>query len=142
MPPMAEWLNNTIQKIRNYTDRPIHVRPHPRCPVTIDSSHKSVTIVRPQKVAGTYDDFDYTPQNYFAVVNWSSNPACQAVISGIPVFVGPDSLAYNVANYDFASINDPLMPDRTQWLNDYAHTEYTQQEIADGLPLQHLTKAL
>ena len=142
MPSMTEWMDNTISEIRKHTNRPIHIRPHPRCPVTISSNHKSVTVIRPQKLAGTYDDFNYNPEDYFAVINWSSNPACQAVISGIPVFVGPDSLAYDVGNHSFDNIDDPIMPDRSQWLNDYAHTEYTQQEIADGLPLQNLTKAL
>jgi len=33
-------------------------------------------------------------------------------------------------------------PDRTQWLNDYAWTEYTVEEIAAGLPLKRLTKRL
>jgi hypothetical protein len=34
------------------------------------------------------------------------------------------------------------MPDRTQWLNDYAHTEYTLEEISQGLPLNLLTSKL
>jgi hypothetical protein len=39
-------------------------------------------------------------------------------------------------------IEDPIMPDRTQWLNDYAHTEYTLDEIAQGIPLKRLTEKL
>jgi hypothetical protein len=34
------------------------------------------------------------------------------------------------------------MPDRQQWLNDYAHTEWTVTEIADGLPLTQLENYL
>jgi len=34
------------------------------------------------------------------------------------------------------------MPDRQQWLNDYAHTEYTIEEIATGIPLKNLTSRL
>ena len=33
----------------------------------------------------------------------------------------------------------PLRPDRTQWLNDIAHTEWTLEEIAGGEPSKHLT---
>jgi hypothetical protein len=58
------------------------------------------------------------------------------------VFAGPSSLAYPVANTDYATIESPLMPDRTQWLNDYAHTEYTLAEIAQGIPLKYLTKKI
>ena len=65
-------------------------------------------------------------------------------INGIPAFVGTSSLAYDVANdIDFLhDIENPIMPDRTQWLNDYAHTEYTIEEIAQGLPLKSLTPKL
>jgi len=34
------------------------------------------------------------------------------------------------------------MPDRQQWLNDYAHTEYTLEEIAQGIPLNYLTNMM
>ena len=52
--------------------------------------------------------------------------------------------AYDVGNdIDFLyDIEDPLMPDRQQWLNDYAHTEYTIEEISQGLPLKNLTNKL
>jgi hypothetical protein len=36
----------------------------------------------------------------------------------------------------------PQMFDRQQWLNDIAWTEFTIQEIAQGLPLKHLTERL
>jgi hypothetical protein len=39
-------------------------------------------------------------------------------------------------------IENPMMPDRTQWLNDYAHTEYTIEEIAQGMPLNFLTNMI
>ena len=88
---------------------------------------------------GTYDDFDFEPTRYHAVVNWSSNPSTQAVIAGVPAFVGPSSLAYDVSNHDFSTIENPIMPDRTQWLNDLAYTEWTIEEISQGIPLKRLT---
>jgi hypothetical protein len=80
----------------------------------------------------------------WATVNWSSNPGIHSVINGVPSFVSHHSLAYDVANdIDFLhDIEDPMMPDRTQWLNDYAWTEYTVDEIAQGLPLKVLTNKL
>ena len=76
------------------------------------------------------------------MVNWSSNPATHAVINGVPVFVGPDSLSFDVGCPNLASINAPVMPDRTQWLNDLAYTEWTLDEIEQGLPLNRLTSVL
>ena len=143
MPSVANWVIDTVSQIRQYTKRHIIIRAHPRCPLPhIEHEFRNVTRQVPKKLPGTYDDFDYVFENAWAVVNWSSNPAVQAVIKGIPVFVGPSSLAYDVGNKDFSTINEPLKPDRQQWLNDYAHTEYTIEEIAQGLPLNNLTPFL
>ena len=63
-------------------------------------------------------------------------------MAGVPVFVGPDSLAYDVGNSNLAKINNPSMPDRTQWLNDIAYTEWTIEEISTGFPIKRLTSKL
>ena len=63
---------------------------------------------------------------------------------GVPAFVSTHSLAYNISNdIDFLfDIENPMMPDRQQWLNDYAHTEYTLEEISQGVPIKSLTSIL
>jgi len=141
--PSEKWAEQQVFKIRKYTERPIVIRPHPRAPIhKINNKLKNVIIQRPQKQKGTYDDYDIQFQGAWAVVSWSSNPGPHSVINGVPVFTGPSSLAWPVANSDYSQIESPLMPDRTQWLNDYAHTEYTLAEIANGIPLKYLTKKI
>ena len=143
MPTMSTWLLNTIKEIRERTDMPIVWRPHPRCPVPgIEHEYKNVKREQPIQVRDTYDDFDFDCTGAYAVVNWSSNPATHAVMQGVPVFVGPSSLAWPVGNKDFSTIGMPKRPDRTQWLNDIAHTEWTLDEIAQGKPLNRLTSYL
>ena len=143
MPTMSTWLLNTIKEIRERTDMPIVWRPHPRCPVPgIEHEYKNVRREQPIQVRDTYDDFDFDCTGAYAVVNWSSNPATHAVMQGVPVFVGPSSLAWPVGNKDFSTIGMPKRPDRTQWLNDIAHTEWTLDEIAQGKPLNRLTSYL
>ena len=73
------------------------------------------------------------------MVSYSSNPGIHAVLNGIPAYVSEQSIAYDVANKDFSTINKPLMPDRQQWLNDYVNTEWTVEEIAQGIPFSRLT---
>jgi len=143
MPSMSNWVIDTVSQIRKKTKRHIIIRAHPRCPLPhIEYEFRNVSRQVPKKLTGTYDDFDYEFENAWAVVNWSSNPAVQAVIKGIPVFVGPSSLAYDVGNKDLTTINNPIKPERQQWLNNYAHTEYTIDEIAQGIPLKQLTNQL
>lgn len=145
MPSMSNWLMQTISEIRKHTDRPIIFRPHPRRPLPhIEKEFKNVYRQDPQHVRGTYDDFDMGFNNVWATISYSSNPGIHSIIEGVPAFVSTHSLAYPAGNdIDFLhDIEQPVMPDRTQWLNDYAHTEWTLDEIAQGLPLKNLTSEL
>jgi hypothetical protein len=143
MPSMSTWVHDTITFIRAQTDRPIIFRPHPRCPLpAIEYDFKNVKRQTPKQIKNTYDDFDMRFDNIWATVSWSSNPGVHSIINGVPAFTGPSSLAFDVAEQNLRNIENPLYGDRTQWLNDYAHTEYTIEEISQGLPLKHLTSKL
>ena len=143
MPAMATWVHDTITFIRAQTDRPIIFRPHPRCPLpAIEHDFKGVKRQDPKQIKDTYDDFDMQFNNIWATVSWSSNPGIHSIINGVPAFTGPSSLAFDVAEQNLRNIENPLYGDRTQWLNDYAHTEYTIGEISQGIPLKHLTSKL
>ena len=145
MPRMSNWFLNTYDEIRKHTNRPIIFRPHPRCRLEhIERGLKHVYRQEPRHVNGTYDSFDMGFDNIHCTISYSSNPGIHSVIEGVPAFVSTHSLAYDVANdIDFLhDIENPIMPDRTQWLNDYAHTEYTIEEIAAGIPLKNLTSRL
>ena len=142
MPRMSNWFLDTYDEIRKHTDRPIIFRPHPRCRLEhIERGLKHVYRQEPRHVNGTYDSFDMGFDDIHCTISYSSNPGVHSVIEGVPAFVSTHSLAYDVANdIDFLhDIENPLMPDRTQWLNDYAHTEYTIEEISQGIQLKRLT---
>jgi hypothetical protein len=137
LPSANKWLEETVNKIKHYTDRPIVVRPHPR---QILTPVPGVTVRNPQPIANTYDSFNFDAElsNAWAVVNENSGPGSQAIIAGVPAFVGIDSLAGPVANLDLKEIEKPWMPDRTAWLETIAHTEWTVEEIASGVPIKRL----
>ena len=139
MPSPEEWVHKTIIELKNHTDRPIVVRPHPRQRMILPSD---VSIVNPKLIRGTYDSFDFIESlnDVWAVVNWNSSPSCVSVIEGVTAFAGPNSLASLVANGDYSKIEDPEYPDRTQWLNHLSHTEWTIDEIATGYPLTRLLR--
>jgi hypothetical protein len=141
MPNMQQWVTTTVEEIRKHSTRPILFRPHPRCNVSVGND---ITVQLPVKIKDSYDDYDMQFNNVHATVSYSSNPGVHSILAGVPAFVGTSSLAYPAANdIDFLhDIENPLMPDRQQWLNDYAHTEFTVEEIAQGIPLNHLTAML
>lgn len=141
LPEPKTWVEQTVAKIKSVTNRPIIVRPHPRQRI---ASISGVTVRQPRSLVNTYDGFDFDTDlaNAWCVINENSGPGCQSIIAGVPAFVGTDSLAAPVANLDLLDIEKPWMPDRTAWLEDIAHTEWTTQEIASGLPIQRLLPRL
>ena len=144
-PTMNLWFEQQINEIRKHTNRPILVRPHPRNPVGLDTKKwKDVSYKRPQRDYNTIDDTDFkeTLKHAWAVINYSSNPAMMAVFNGIPVFVSAQSLCYDVGNISLNKINNPVMPDRNNWTNKLAYTEWTTEEIKQGLPWTRIKKRL
>lgn len=141
LPETTAWVEQTVAKIKSVTNRPIVVRPHPRQRI---AGIAGVTVRQPQPLISTYDcfDFDTDLANAWCVINENSGPGCQSIIAGVPAFVGTDSLAAPVANLNLSDIEKPWMPDRTAWLEDIAHTEWTVEEIASGLPIQRLLPRL
>lgn len=144
MSRMSNWFLDTYDEIRKYSDRPIIFRPHPRCRLPhIERGLKHVYRQEPTKIDNTYDDFDMGFDNVWATISYSSNPGIHSIIKGVPAFVSTHSLAYGAGNdIDFLhDIEQPLMPDRSQWLINYAHTEWTVEEIAQGIPVKRLRNA-
>ena len=138
-PPTVAWLHQTAKKLREHTGRPLIIRPHPRQRI---ADIPGCWIQSPKPIPGTYDGFDYDRclQDAWAVVNWNSGPGPQAILNGVPAFVGASSLAAPVGNLDLSAIENPVRPDRTEWLEQLAHTEWTIPEIETGEPLARLIK--
>ena len=141
-PSMASYFKKCIEEIRRYTDKPIVIRPHPRNIIHNFPEHKykHVRVNLPKRDYNTYDDTDFKKilSSTWAVVNHSSNPAIEAVINGIPVFVSEDSLCHDVGNHSLDNINNPAMPDRQEWANKLSYTEWFEDEIEKGLPWQRI----
>ena len=134
------WITQQIDAIKQISDRPIVIRPHPRSPLHMHSLPWDVTIEKPQRITNTYDSFDIH-FDYHAVVNYCSGPGIQAAISGTRPVVGAYSLASPVA-VAINNIDRPYDQDRDQWLVEICHTEYTLEEIKQGLWLKRLSKVL
>lgn len=137
---MREWLKQTINILRNNTDRPIVVRPHPRCRTIIPVLSNDIKIEQPRLLANTYDSFDMH-YDCHAVVNYNSGPGIQAAIAGVRPIVDSTSLAHPVG-INYADIEQCYNKDRDKWLVEICHTEYTVEEIKQGLWLKRIASAL
>jgi hypothetical protein len=133
--PMDQWVTNTILEIRNYSQRPIVFRPHPRFHLSY-KIEQDVQIDLPKRLPNSYDNFniDY---NHHCVINFSSSPGVQAAIAGTPVITSNASLAYPVS-IRMQDIEHPPIFDRTEWFTRICHTEWLIEEIAQGIPISRL----
>jgi hypothetical protein len=137
---MTDWLHTTLSILRNNTDRPITVRPHPRCRLDMRHLPQDITIEVPNKLPNTYDSFDMH-YDCHALVNYNSGPGIQAAIAGVRPVVDNTSLAYPVS-MGFADIEQPYTQDRELWLTQICHTEYTVDELRRGTWLSRIAPAL
>jgi len=137
---MSEWLHTTLEILKNNTDRPVTVRPHPRCRLALNNLPPGVSVEIPNKLPNTYDSYDMH-YDCHAMVNYNSGPGIQAAIAGVHPIVDPTSLAHPVG-VGFADIEQPYAKDRETWLTQICHTEYTLDELRRGLWLDRVRPAL
>lgn len=134
MPSVKQWVSETIDKIRQFSNRKIVVRPHPRHHFYLDIPE--IKIEMPKKIDQTYDDYDIS-YDFHCVINHSSGPSVQAAIGGVPVICNYDSLAFPVSE-KIENIENLDEIDRREWFLGVCHTEYTVDEIRSGLPIKRL----
>ena len=137
---MEIWISQQIDEIRKHTDRAIVVRPHPRSRLAVSRLPPNVTVEFPRRVPNTYDSFDMQFDCH-AMVNYNSGPGIQAAVQGVRPMVHSSSLAHPVS-VSIQDIERPYDINRDQWLVEICHTEYTVEEIAQGLWLKRLSDRL
>jgi hypothetical protein len=131
---MEDWIIEQIDQLAQITDRPIVVRPHPRC--RLGRLPPQVLIEQPQRVINTYDSYNLAFDCH-AMINYNSGPGIQAALAGTRPIVDQSSLAYPVS-IQLSNIDQPYNIDRDQWLTEICHTEYTVSEISQGLWIQRI----
>lgn len=138
MPTMASWVENIISQLRHHTTKNIVVRPHPRSPFSVNLNN--VKMLSPKIIHGSYDDFDID-YNYHCVINHNSGPAVQAAIHGTPIICDSSSLASEISG-NIENIENINLPDRKDWFLRLCHTEWTVEEISQGIPLSRILKKI
>jgi hypothetical protein len=137
MPDMETYFRETVTRVREYSDKPIVLRSHPRFRENLHFPVKDVEWFKQQncewniakQVQQTYDSFDLENQlkeTHFTV-SYSSNAGINSVIQGIPSVVSEHSLAYGVTS----TFSDLRYPDREDWLVDMCNIEWFADEIVE-----------
>lgn len=123
-----KWIDEIAAKIQRQTRRPIIFRPHPlaKRPAPKGCHFSSGPLAEDLK-------------NAHCVVTFNSNSAVEAAILGKPVFAfDPGSMAWEIATKTLTQIEEPVYANRTQWARNLAYTQWTPQEMAEGVTWKHL----
>jgi len=130
--PVQKWLDETIVKIRQYTDRMIVIRPHPGD----KKVRQYLRVTHPNTVISRKPRFIDDLQNAWATVVHNSSPSVASIIEGVPAFLTdpqPEhSQSKEVANLDISRINDPLLFDREKWIEKLAMCHWNFNELKSG----------
>jgi hypothetical protein len=137
---LMSWLNRTFKTIKTYSDRPIVLRWHPGDWKAFPNYQKLLKAyevkISPQERHITQD-----LKNCWALVCHNSTPSSVAVIEGIPAFITDDPgycQAGAVANLDLKQIENPVMPDREQWIRRLAQCHWSFADLRSGRCWQHM----
>ena len=143
---VQDWAIQTINTLRQYTDRPIVIRAHPGDkasreyldPRSPKCKIKFSKAVRLSTNVNLVDDL----RNCWAAVNYNSSPVVGAAIEGVPIFVMDPikSQCRDVANTDLAQIENPQMPDRQPWVERLSMFHWNFDELKSGECWAHMRK--
>jgi len=124
------WVQETIQKLRLHTDRPIRLRCHPgSISDTSAFAHQPGVSVSDCKQVSIMEDL----RNAHAGVFYNSSSSVACALAGVPVFVCERSaVTWNIANRDFSKIENPDQPDRQQWLWSLAEAHWSRKHSQRG----------
>jgi hypothetical protein len=134
---VMDWLNQTVDQIRQYSDRPIRVRPHPGD----KQAHNYLTTDSRWQISNTINLTDDLHQAW-AVITYNSSPGVAGAIEGVPVFVTDPvpqrSQAFPVANTDISQIESPKTFERRAWLERLAMSHWNFAELSSGEAWRHI----
>lgn len=142
---ISSWAVKTVHQLRKYTNRPIWIRPHPTLRNYDWGLFDMITEIYSD--VHIHDADTLTLEQSFdgchAVVSYTSGSSVDAIINGVPVFVcDTGNMAFPMAEWKLENIETPLMPDRTQYLNNLAYAQWSISEMKEGLPWLHLKPKL
>ena len=117
------WVEETINEIKKYTDRPIVIR------------EKGL---RPDRIKDNTVAAQCQREQIYAVVTYQSMAALEAMHYGIPAFTLAPSCVDSVAMTDLSKIEEAVYPDEQKFknlLHYLAYCQYSLDEINRGVAL-------
>tara|TARA_R110001583_G_scaffold161246_3_gene313154 strand:- start:50 stop:886 length:837 start_codon:yes stop_codon:yes gene_type:complete len=131
------WLELTIRKIREASNRKIIIRPK-KWNKRYDKIVAAIKNVEASVGRSLAKDFE----DCWATVAPSSGVSILGLIEGIPSFCEPDKLASHCSLSDYSKIESPLYCDRTNLFNHLSYLDFSIEEIESGIAWDIIEKTI
>lgn len=139
---VMDWCVKTILEIKKYSNRPIIVRAHPGDKNAKNYLKLNVPDVKISTNQNILDDF----KTAWATITYNSSPGVASAIEGIPVFVTDpfpeNSQSLKVCNTSLKDIENPIMPERQDWIERIAMSHWSFKDLESGKAWSHIKKFL
>jgi hypothetical protein len=136
----SKWISNTISTIRQYSQRPIMIRMHPGDGTRFKQIEKLQKQYGKTISISNHKSIREALENCWCCVGYASTPNVVSAIEGVPVYVEEPnkSWAKDVCFTDLSQLENPPMPDRSEWIHKIANIHWNNQEVSTG----HLWRAI
>lgn len=141
---VIDWTLQTLTQLRQHTNRPIRIRPHPGDKKGMRHCQELERLTKIHNIRDVSmsinEDYCRDLKHAWAVVNHNSSPGVGALIEGVPVFQtdAARSQCREVANTDLSRIENPQLFDREPWLHRISQFHWSWEEIRDGTAWRHM----
>ena len=118
-PDPETWVNNVIEELKNYTDRPIEVRLKP---------------LRQERISTKSID-EALKDDVHCLITYNSIAATEALMNGKPaIALGPNaaSVLCNNKLSDVENLNLPTKDEMIDFMKHLSYCQFTKQEMMSG----------
>ncbi len=146
-----DWTEQTVNNLRNHTDRKIIIRPHPLYRKSSLHNLLKEKVLRFADVHWQEADVrkpNFVPivdqlKNAWCTVTYSSGTGIDAVINGIPnIACDSGSMVYDVSSKEISEVENPYIGDKTEWTNKISHCQWSVDEFISGECWNHVSKSI
>lgn len=148
---MAEWIQETICKIRQQSDRKIIVRLHP----AMSAKGKAALIGDMyEAILDNMNNVEFSNNGTLVqdlnrsgiCISYTSGSSIDAVLHGVPCIACDEgNFVYPISSKDVDDFTNPYLADKDtvmQWLYDLSYCQWSLAEIQDGTAWKHFSKLL
>lgn len=140
--PVPIWLDQVISTLRQHTDRPILVRPHPGNQEIVRDINLKAKNCNLSQSSDIRQDLEHA----WATITFNSSPGVASLLWGVPVWVtDPEpakSQAWPLAQSGLHQIEIPEYPDRQSLYDRLGQCHFNSEELQSGLAWRFMRQRL